>query len=286
MIDLFIQERHVSNTGGIMNIDLGFSPCPNDTFIFHALLHGLVDTAGITFRPHIYDVEELNRRAFSGTYDVTKLSFHAWLLLRDRYALLNSGAALGHGCGPLVVARDVKTDLAGARIAIPGEYTTAYLLLRLWMPEATRVEAVRFDRIMPGVRDGLYDAGLIIHEGRFVYPQYDLVSLVDLGEWWERKTSMPIPLGCIAVKQECPVAVRETINAILRSSVEFAMGSRDASRDYIRLHAQELDDRVVDEHIQLYVNDFTLDLGDGGHAAIRVLEDMARTSGIIGRGVA
>ncbi len=265
----------------MINIDTAFSSCPNDTFIFNALIHGLVDTNDFTFSPFIADVEELNHAAFNGTYRLTKLSFHAYLLLRNRYKLLDAGAALGFGCGPLLVARSGGIDIGAARIAIPGEYTTAWLLLRLWEPRVGSVEVVRFDDILQGVADGDFDAGLIIHEGRFIYPRYGLVSLVDLGEWWEKKTGMPIPLGCIALRGDTGEREREEITRILRSSVEYAFAHPEEGKDFIRGYAREMEDHVIQEHINLYVNSFSVDLGATGREAIRVLEEMARQAGVL-----
>jgi 1,4-dihydroxy-6-naphthoate synthase len=262
------------------HLDIAFSPCPNDTFIFHALLSGKIDPRGHEFHAHISDVEDLNLRAMQGLYAVSKLSFFAWLSLRGRYTLLDSGAALGRGCGPLVVSRPGGADLAEAHIAIPGNYTTAFLLMRLWMPGARRFTAVRFDEIMPGVADGRFDAGLIIHEGRFVFPLFGLEKIIDLGEWWEGETGLPIPLGCIALRKDLD-ALRGDLNALLRSSVEYARTHPDASREFVRAHAQEMDDTVIDQHIGLYVNDFTVDLGDEGRRAIAGLEEMARCKGIL-----
>lgn len=263
-------------------IDIAFSPCPNDTFIFHALLHKCVDTGPFEFTPHIDDVEALNAAAFKETFSVTKLSFHAYLLLRDRYELLDSGSALGYGCGPLLVAKKALKDPANAKIAIPGMYTTAYLLLRLWCPGIQNIEATRFDNILPGVESGRYDAGLIIHEGRFTYPHYQCKKIIDLGEWWEEKTGAPIPLGCITVRK-VPSILRHKpeIESILKSSVQYAMNHRNASRPFVIRHAQELDDEVIEKHIGFYVNDFTVSLGETGIKAVQMLEEMARCRKIL-----
>jgi len=263
-----------------LNIDVAFSPCPNDTFIFHALIHGCVDTAPFSFTPHIADVEELNTLAFAGSYPITKLSFYAYLMLRDRYELLESGAALGYGCGPLLIAKKPLVSFEVARIAVPGRYTTAYLLLRLWQKGCRYIEFTRFDQILPGVASGLYDAGLVIHEGRFVYPAYNCIKIVDLGEWWESQTSLPIPLGCIALRKDMS-RYKGAIESRLRASVAYAMNNPQASRDFIRLHAQELNDQVISDHISLYVNDFTLSLGETGMGAIKTLEDMAQCQAIL-----
>lgn len=257
-------------------IDVGFSPCPNDTFIFHAMMHGLVDTGDLKFRPRLHDVEELNRMAFDNTLPVSKLSFYAWLQLKEHYDILDSGAALGYGCGPLLVAKSADTPRTDAKIAVPGEHTTARLLLKLWKPEYTNIEIIRFDQIMDGIGSGKYDAGVIIHEGRFVYEQYRLRKIVDLGEWWERKTGAPIPLGCIAIRRGHPVfTLKNEIESAIKRSVEYAFANRNASREFIKKHAQEMADDVIDGHIGLYVNDFSLSLGAKGRKAVRKLGEMS-----------
>jgi 1,4-dihydroxy-6-naphthoate synthase len=257
-------------------LDIGFSSCPNDAFIFDALVNGRIETGPYLFSPHIADVEELNGRAFSGDLHVTKLSFYAYLLLKERYLLLDSGAALGYGCGPLLVAGDSFNSLAGARIAVPGPHTTAYLLLQLWMGGAQKanVEFVRFDEILPGIAAGRFDAGLIIHEGRFVYHSYNCRSLVDLGEWWEKETGFPIPLGCIALRADMS-AHRQAVENLIRDSLLYARKHPEEGRNFIKEHAQEMDDKVIDEHISLYVNDFTTSLGSAGNAAIATLKERA-----------
>ncbi len=262
--------------------DIAFSSCPNDTFIFHAMLHQCIDTGPFTFVPHVSDVEELNRKAFSGAFHVTKLSFFAYLHLKARYELLDSGAALGYGCGPLLVAKSHPKSWENAKIAIPGTYTTAHLLLRLWRPEVRHTEAVRFDRILPGVASGTYDAGLIIHEGRFVYLEHDCVKVVDLGEWWEEETHLPIPLGCIATRKDpLTIEYKPTIETILRSSVNHAMKYPGISEPFVTSHAKELEQTVINDHIRLYVNDFTVSLGETGTKAIQTLEEMARCRKIL-----
>jgi 1,4-dihydroxy-6-naphthoate synthase len=263
-----------------MNLDIGFSPCPNDTYTFHALTQGEIDTGPYLFTSRIADVEELNRRAFDRTHAVTKLSFAAYLSLKDRYALLDAGSALGYGCGPLLVAGRPVTDFEKARIAVPGRYTTAFLLLRLWLDSVSDVEFVRFDEILPGIASGRFDAGVIIHEGRFVYPSYDCIRIIDLGEWWESETRLPIPLGCIAIRNDL-LPHKEAVEGLIRDSLTHARMNPGAPREFIRLHAQELDDRVIAEHIALYVNDFSLSLGDTGMQAIRTLEELARCRNIL-----
>ncbi|MBN2427826.1 MAG: 1,4-dihydroxy-6-naphthoate synthase [Deltaproteobacteria bacterium] len=264
------------------NIDLAFSPCPNDTFMFHALLYGCIDTGGLIFQPHIYDVETLNREAENQRFQVTKLSFFAYLTLKEHYHLLDAGAALGFGCGPLLVAKSADVELSKARVAIPGRFTTAHLLLKLRYPELSNVVETRFDNILPGIEAGEFDAGAIIHEGRFIYPNYKCVKIIDLGEWWEKETGLPIPLGCIvARKDEFTTPLHGKIEGLLRRSIEFAFSRRDASRDFIKIHAQEMDDAVIDAHINLYVNEFSLSLGEKGRKAVATLEEMARCRKIL-----
>jgi 5,8-dihydroxy-2-naphthoate synthase len=263
-------------------LDIAFSTCPNDTFIFHAMLHDCIDTGNLRFVSHMHDVEALNQKAFSKTFHISKLSFFAYLKLRESYEILDAGSALGYGCGPLLVGRSTELSLAEAKIAVPGEYTTAYLLLRLWHPEIRNIEITRFDHILEGVQIGRYDAGLIIHEGRFIYPEYDCVEIIDLGKWWEERTSLPIPLGCIALRKESPyIDLKTDIESVIRRSVEYAFQNRAASREFVKLHAQEMEDPVIDGHIDLYVNNFTLSLGDTGKKAIQTLEETARWQKIL-----
>ncbi len=256
-----------------MKISLGFSPCPNDTFIFYALASKKLKV-DMEFSEIIRDVENLNQMALHGEIDVTKASFHAFGFLREDYCLLHAGSALGRGCGPLIVARTpVKTSgLAQKKIAVPGRMTTAYLLLRMFAPEIKNVIEMPFDRIMNAVSSGAVDAGLVIHEGRFVYPSYNLVKLVDLGEWWEEETGMPIPLGGILAKRELGGAAIRRIDLLIRKSIEYAYRNRDLAMEYIKKHAQELDNEVIEQHIGLYVNDYTMDIGDGIVAVEKLLK--------------
>ena len=252
-------------------ISLGFSPCPNDTFVFHALVHGLVP--GPPFAPPVYaDIDVLNARALAGDLDVVKVSYGVLPDLRG-YTLLSSGGALGRGCGPLVVTRSEGQDLRGATIAVPGEQTTAHLLLRLWDPGFGAVTVMPFDRIMPAVAAGEVDAGLVIHESRFTYPAYGLTAVADLGDWWEGETGLPIPLGAIVARDGLDAAA---IEAAIRASVDYAWAHPEASREYVLAHSQELAPEVVDAHIALYVNEFTRDLGDEGRRAIDELLRRAR----------
>lgn len=267
-------------------LTLGYSPCPNDTFIFYALVHGRIVTGDLCFKEILEDVETLNRMAGQCRLDVTKVSFHAFGHLRDHYCLLRAGGALGKGCGPLVVARnphDMK-DLRGRTIAIPGDLTTAFLLLQVFDPSLRdRVIAMPFHRIIDAVARGEADAGLIIHESRFTYQREGLQQVIDLGEWWEHETGLPIPLGCIIARRELGEALVRRADALIRESLAFALGNRDETREYIRSHARELDDSVIDQHIQLYVNDFSLDIGEEGIQAVEELFERAAVQGIIAK---
>ncbi|HOV90779.1 MAG TPA: 1,4-dihydroxy-6-naphthoate synthase [Syntrophorhabdaceae bacterium] len=261
-------------------LDLAFSPCPNDTFIFHALVARRIDTMPFYFNPFIEDVEELNRRAFGGIHHITKLSFYAYLLLKDRYELLDAGAAMGFGCGPLLVAGESLKSLKNARIAVPGQYTTAYLLFQLWHGKTENVIFTRFDNILPGIASGEYDCGIIIHEGRFVYPDYNCVKVIDLGEWWETQTGLPIPLGCITIKSHM-VEYKISVENLIRNSIDYARRHPSDSQGFIRSHAQEMDDKVISEHISLYVNEYSMFLDEQGKKAVSVLEEMARKQGLL-----
>jgi 1,4-dihydroxy-6-naphthoate synthase len=253
-------------------LTFGFSPCPNDTFAFHALAHGLVD-APFRVRPVLLDIEELNRRAHTGAFDLTKLSVGAFAAVGDRYRLLRSGAALGAGVGPLVVARTpmTLTDATRSRIAIPGRETTAFRLLRLAAPTLGDVIELRYDQILDAVASGAVDAGLIIHESRFTYAQHGLVRVIDLGDWWERETALPVPLAGICVRSDIDPATAAAAEHAIRASVQYAFDHPEASRDYVRAHAQELSDEVCAQHIALYVNRHSLDVGDDGLRAIERL---------------
>jgi 1,4-dihydroxy-6-naphthoate synthase len=248
-------------------LTFGFSPCPNDTFAFHALVHGLVE-APFRVEPVLLDIEELNVCARAGELDLTKLSFGAFGPVGDRYRLLRSGAALGRGVGPLVVAREACVLGDVGRIAIPGRDTTAYLLLRLAAPGLGDVVELRYDRILAAVAGGEVDAGLIIHESRFTYADHGLARVADLGEWWEGETGLPVPLAGICARTDLAEATVAAAEAAIRASVEYALAHPEASRDYVRAHSQELSDEVCAAHIALYVNEFSLDLGDEGSAAI------------------
>jgi len=256
-------------------LSLGISPCPNDTFVFSAWVHGQVDgpAVDVTFA----DIDVCNRLAVDRALDVVKVSFAALPELLDDYALLPCGGALGHGVGPLVLARTPDLSLDGARVAVPGLRTTAYLLLRLWHP-GLDVVVMPFEQIMPAVRDGRVDAGLVIHESRFTYPSYGLVCLQDLGEWWEAETGLPIPLGAIVARRGLDVA---SLAATVRASVEHAWADPSASAGFVAEHSQEMDPDVCRQHIDLYVNAFTRDLGEDGYAAVEALLGRAAEAGLV-----
>jgi len=254
-------------------LTIGYSPCPNDTFIFYALIHGKVTVPGITFREQLEDVETLNRMALENRLDLTKISYHALGHLRENYALLRSGGALGRGCGPLIIARPGTklSDLKHGAIAIPGKLTTAYLLLRLFDPDSENVTVMTFDRIMDAVSSGTATAGLIIHESRFTYPLYNLEKLLDLGAWWEQHSGLPIPLGGILGKRSLGRDVLLRIEAGIRESVQYAYAHPEEVMGYCGMHSQEMDPVVMKNHIDLYVNEFSLDLGQDGLSAVRRL---------------
>jgi len=267
----------------MLPLTLGYSPCPNDTFIFHALVHGLVQCRDFTFRERLEDVETLNRLALNGSLDVSKVSSHLLGFIREDYCLLRSGGALGRGCGPLVVSarHGAMADLRGKRIAVPGRYTTAHLLLRLFDAALDSIVFLPFHEIMGAVLRGEADAGVIIHESRFTYEGYGLNSLLDLGEWWEKETGHPIPLGGIAARRALGRSAIASIDHALRASVEYAFSHPDAGSSYIRTHSQELSDEVCAAHIGLYVNDFSVDLGAEGEGAITTLLARAEAAGFV-----
>jgi 1,4-dihydroxy-6-naphthoate synthase len=266
-----------------MNTTVGYSSCPNDIFIFEALISGLVNAPGHTFETIIEDVEALNKRAWQRDLDVTKISFHAFGLLRESHVLLDAGSALGRGCGPLLIARDNmdREAVSRAKIAIPGELTTATLLLRLFAPETSNFEVMVFDEIIPAVIAGKVDAGLIIHESRFTFQKHGLVQVVDLGEWWEETSGQAIPLGGIIADRRLGEQRIREFDAFLRKSIEYAHAHPDKIWSSIRQHAQELDDEVIRKHIDLYVTDFTTTLGSEGRQAINVLFERAEEAGVL-----
>ena len=263
-------------------LSLGYSTCPNDTYIFHAMTHGLVGCGSVRFEPTLKDVETLNQEARYQTLDVTKLSFAVIGQLRDAYGLLRSGAALGRGCGPLIVARPGSglSGIASSRVAVPGLWTTANLLLGLYLSVHPKVEPIPFDRIMSAVAKGVFDYGVIIHEGRFTFESYGLVDLLDLGQWWEDETGLPIPLGGIAIRRELGPLTAEKVETTIRESVQYAFDHPEASRSHVKTCAQEMTDDVIDQHIALYVNDDSVSIGEEGVAAIEMLFKRGREAGM------
>ena len=265
---------------------LGYSPCPNDTFIFYALVHGKIDTGDLHFKEILLDVETLNQMALHAELDITKVSYHAFGYLREDYCLLRSGSAIGRGCGPLLVVREdcAINDLQGKKIAIPGRLTTAYLLFQLFSADfihSLSFIEMPFHKMMEAVKNGVADAGLVIHEGRFTYSSYGLKRLVDLGEWWEDETGLPVPLGGILVKRNLGEDLIRRINSVVRRSVEYAFTHRDEPTYYMKQHSQELKDEVIEQHINLYVNDYSIDIGEDGVSAVKELMRRAEEKGII-----
>jgi 1,4-dihydroxy-6-naphthoate synthase len=253
-------------------LQLAYSSCPNDTFVFHAWAHGLLDAppVDVTFA----DIDITNGACERGEFDIAKVSYAALPWLLDKYALLPAGGALGRGCGPLVLSREPLPDVDGRTVAVPSERSTAYLLFRLWAQgqKPARIDVVPFKTIMPGVRDGLYDAGLVIHEARFTYADYGLTSMVDLGQWWEVDTGLPIPLGAIIARRELDL---DALARAARESVEYAWADPGASARYVAANADEMSPDVQQRHIDLYVNEFTHELGEEGYAAAAALLNRA-----------
>ena len=268
---------------------LAYSPCPNDTYIFAALTNGLLGEAP-TMRAHLADIEELNKAAARGEFELIKVSYGAVPFLMDRYRILPSGGAIGRGCGPLLVAPPAQSpplfaDFARKRIAIPGERTTAFLLLQLALGVRPKSVQMRFDRIIPAVASGEVDAGLVIHESRFTYRDAGLISIADLGEWWETTTLLPIPLGAILVRNDVGEEAAHAIDAAIRRSLAFARANEAAVMPYVREHAVEMSDEVMRAHIDLYVNEFTEHLGESGRVAVHALFSRAHDAGILHREV-
>lgn len=267
-----------------MRLTLGFSPCPNDCFVFDAIVHRRVDLEGLEFDVVIEDVEALNRRALAGEIDATKLSYHALACCAERYVLLDAGSALGRGCGPLLIARRAippeEVAAGGVRIAIPGRLTTASFLLSFAFPAAVHRIEMLFSDIEDAVLDGRVDAGVIIHENRFTYEARGLRKIVDLGEHWERTTGAPIPLGGVAVRRSLPVDVQQAINRVVRRSVKHAWTHPGDSRAFVRRHAQEMSEDVMRRHIELYVNEFSIDLGTEGRRAVEILCARVAAAGV------
>lgn len=267
----------------MQKISLGYSTCPNDTFIFDAMVHHKIDTEGLEFDIVMADVEELNKKAIKQELDVTKISYHAYSKIADHYCLLDSGSALGKNNGPILISKHkiYPDEVDDINIAIPGENTTANMLFSIAYPNAKKKKEYLFSDIEDVVLSNEMDAGLIIHENRFTYEKKGLQKIVDLGEFWEKETHLPIPLGGIAVRRDLDHEIQLKINRILRKSVEFAFENPKSAYPYIKKYAQEMDEDVMYKHIELYVNQFTIDLGKDGRDAIKMLYKKASSLGII-----
>jgi 1,4-dihydroxy-6-naphthoate synthase len=274
-----------------MKLSLGFSPCPNDTFIFDALIHHKIDTEGLTFDVFYEDVETLNQKAFTAELDITKLSYHAYAYLIENYVLLHSGSALGFGVGPLLICDNPSylkegigsfaSRIGDLTIGIPGKYTTANFLLSLAFPEAQNKVEMKFSDIEGALLNRNIDLGVIIHENRFTYEDKGLLKILDLGEYWEKLTSAPIPLGGIMVKRGLPDDIKQKVNRIIQRSVKFAIQNPLSGLEFIRSHAQEMSTDVMYKHIELYVNKYSVNLGEEGRRAVDIFFSEASKKGII-----
>lgn len=263
-----------------MELTIGFSPCPNDTFIFDALVNGKVDTGNIRFKPVLEDVETLNEWALQGKLDITKLSYRAWFDVQEEYDLLHSGSALGKGVGPLLISQspidNIGEKIADMKIAIPGLHTTANMLLQFAFPQAKQKEAIIFSGIEDAVLSGKYPLGVIIHENRFTYQERGLSLVMDLGNHWEEKTGAPIPLGGIVIRKSLGQEVYKAVNSMIRESLKRSWDNYPTLSEYVKEHAQEMEEKVMRQHIELYVNDFTDDLGEQGLKAIKTMGEVLK----------
>lgn len=267
-------------------IRLGHSPDADDAFMFYAIARGKIDTQGFEFQHVVEDIESLNSRAMQGELDVTAISFHAYGHVSDRYAILPAGASFGFHYGPLVVSKTsyLARSLAGKRIAVPGTLTTAFLLLRLYAPDFV-YEVVPFDQIMKHVYEGKADAGLLIHEGQLTYGRYKLHKIVDLGEWWDEKTSLPLPLGADVVSKNHPLETQKSLARILRASIEYAFANRGEALEYALPYARGLDPMLVDEFVGMYVNEYTLAYDEKAKRAVEKLLELAHRAKLLRRRV-
>lgn len=274
-----------------MKLSLGFSPCPNDTFIFDAMIHQKIDTEGLSFEVVYEDVETLNQKAFSAELDITKLSYHAYAYVTGNYVLLNSGSALGFGVGPLLICNNpeyleegiesLTSHISDLKVGIPGKYTTANFLLSLAFPESQNKIEMKFSEIEPALLNYHIDLGVIIHENRFTYQDKGLLKVIDLGEYWEQLTSCPIPLGGIMIRRQLPDGIKHKVNRIVKRSVQYAIKNPLSGLDFIRSHAQEMSTEVMYKHIELYVNNYSVDLGDEGRKAVSIFMEEASKRNII-----
>jgi 1,4-dihydroxy-6-naphthoate synthase len=274
-----------------LKLTLGFSPCPNDTFIFDALVNKRIDTEGLEFDVTLADVETLNTKAFKADLHITKLSYHAFAYMSNNYQLLRSGSALGRNCGPILIAKPeiantvapiaIGAQISNLKIAIPGKYTTANFLLGIAFPEAKNKTEMVFSEIENAVLKGIVDAGLIIHENRFTYQLKGLVKLIDLGEFWETNTGLPIPLGGIAIRKNLSLDIKLKVEKLIRKSIEYAFANSDASSEYVRFHSQEMEPSVIQSHINLYVNAYSINLGTEGQKAVMQMYSIGKRERII-----
>lgn len=257
---------------------LGFSPCPNDTFIFDAIVNSRIDTGGLDFEIFIADVEELNKKALQGGYDIIKVSVQTYFKIKDRYEMLNSGAAIGKDCGPLLVSKNKYSynAIKNLTVAIPGKNTTANLLLKIAFPDIREKVELKFSEIEEAIVEGMVDAGLIIHESRFTYQEKGLIKIIDLGEYWESITGCPLPLGCIMIRKDIDISIKQTFNKLLKQSVEYAMSNPLQGMDFVKSYAREIKEDVIKKHIDLYVNNYTKEIGEDGREAIERLEEYYR----------
>ena len=263
-----------------MKLTLGFSPCPNDTFIFDALIHHKIDTEGLEFEVSFDDVETLNQKVFRAELDISKISFHAYAYALENYLLLNSGSALGFGVGPLLISKNPEFSTSNIesenlKVAIPGKYTTANFLLGLALPKLTNKISSTFSDIEGLLLQEKVDLGLIIHENRFTYQEKGLHKIIDLGEFWEEKTNNPIPLGGIVINRKIDLEIQRKVDRVLKKSVEYAFAHPQSGIDFIKSHAQEMDEAIMYKHIDLYVNKYSVQLGEEGRSAIQTLFDQA-----------
>ena len=267
----------------MQTLTLAISPCPNDTFIFDALLHKKIDTEGLDFDLIFADVEQLNQAAFQQKYDVTKLSYHAFAYVSDNYILMHSGSALGNNCGPMLIGKKELSDeeVNESKICVPGKYTTANFLFSLKYPNAKHKEYVVFSEVENKVLNDEFDAGVIIHENRFTYEQKGLKKIIDLGEFWEQTYKVPIPLGGIAIKRNIDVEIQKSVERVIKRSIEFAFVNPDSSKDFVAQHSQEMSEAVCRQHINLYVNKYSLELGFDGEYAVNTLYKIAQENKII-----
>lgn len=266
-----------------MRLTLGFSPCPNDTFIFDAMVHGRIDTEGLEFDYFLSDVEELNRKALRADVDITKISYHAYAYVAQNYLILDAGSAIGNRNGPLLISkhRIGISELQGLRVAIPGKYTTANLLFSIAWPEVVNKTEYLFSKIEDALLKEEVDVGLIIHETRFTYYSRGLHKLADMGEYWESLTGLPVPLGAIVIRRDIPEDIAQKVNRVVRRSLEYAYKDSFASFDFVSGNAREMDSTVMNNHIKLFVNEYTLNLGDKGREAIVELFRIAVEKGVI-----